>query len=172
MREVLFKGKRKDNGEWIESYTVIHFSNNGFYMPDLHNGAGLKTNEFGNIVGLISLIYEVIPETVGQYTGLTDKNGKKIFEGDIVKILDTHIGEVVVVSGAFGIGTHLCIEWGLLECEIEDITGCQNSPCFCYNDNFVSLWELMWNYNQEENSCFVVEVIGNIHDNPELIKKN
>ena len=41
---------------------------------------------------------------------------------------------------------------------------------FCYNDNFISLWEMMWNYNQEENSCYVVEVIGNIYDNPELLE--
>lgn len=38
------------------------------------------------------------------------------------------------------------------------------------NDNFISFWEIMWNYNQEENNCYVVEVIGNIHDNPELLK--
>lgn len=103
MREVLFKGKRKDNGKWIESYTVIRFSDNGFYMPVLHNGAGLKTNELGNIVGLISLIYEVIPETVGQYTGCCDKSKvTKVFEGDIVwDEIDEQYGVVEFDEGEF-----------------------------------------------------------------------
>ena len=89
MREILFRGKRLDNGEWVE----------GWYQPEVEWGR----HHFG-----VSLAYKtehgwlddvaVDPATVGQYTGLTDKNGRKIFEGDCI---NHPLNDVEYLDGAF-----------------------------------------------------------------------
>ena len=122
MREILFRGKRVDNGEWVEGDSLIHSM---FKKGDVCVGV---------VEGME--IHSVIPETVGQFTGLTDKNGKKIFEGDILKGMGGLYRVYFDTSLA-------CFEWAKV------------------------------NGNWEENfSGFAdeYEIIGNIHDNPELLK--
>ena len=145
IREVIFRGKRTDNGEWIEGYAAM--SGGTFIICD----NGLTYGGF--------IVYEVIPETVGQYTGLTDKNGKKIFEGDILRGFEypfcsningefNYFAEIVWFddSSAFGIYTF-------------------KNP----KSNVRGISEGNTDYLEYFNAD-KWEVIGNIHDNPELMK--
>ena len=139
MRQIKFRGKRVDNGEWVE---------------------GDLTGEHTIHVGLTSQYewwgYEVIPESVGQFTGLLDKNGKEIYEGDVIKFqkfanyndeitnLSRHTAKVVFIDGSFS--------WHILR---YGANGCfHNSRKIEPLNNTCATWGF--------------EVIGNLHDSPSL----
>lgn len=141
MREILFRGKRTDNGEWVEGYFCRK------YFPELpHDRPVIQYQPKYNSKEWIPkyMIAEIDPSTVGQFTGLTDKNGKKIFEGDIVKAQDDVFGSPF----CNGITGKVVYEETAFFIEPKD-------PM-----------EAQWLFNE----CAVYEVIGNINDNPELLK--
>lgn len=148
MKEILYKAKREDNGEWV------------YGLPFSRIGGGL----FHNMINAIRCdksgnICSVIAETVCEYTGLTDKLGNNIFEGDIVKIKDTmsflHIGEVIFHLNGF------YIRYNPLK--IKD---------FDSYSNFCKEKEVNMGMDGRVNVKYEYEIIGNIHDNPELLKEN
>ncbi len=138
MREILFEGKRVDNGEWIE----------GYYM---YNGTHIIVN---TQKGSIGFGIQVAPETVGQYTGLPDKNGKRIFEGNIVKFNDTSFGYSYIGFVCFHKGSY-CIQYKFINQDKLHQIGKTTE------------WQDM---HASGTITYEYEVIGNIHDNPELLE--
>lgn len=138
MREILFRAKRVDNGEWVEGhYTKLKWCNNIIHVaiPDeaeIDSGNTLYES------------YEINPETLCQYTGKSDEDGKKIFDGDIVGFIDLY-------STENGYSESSClgeVVWSEEEC------------CFHVTNRLsAESWEVL-------DEC---KVVGNVFDNKELL---
>ena len=132
MREILFRGKRLDNGEWVYGY-YVHIGpvscQRAYIIPEYTSAIYVK---------------EVDPSTVDQYTGLMDKNDKRIFEGDIVS---TDIARPYLI--------------------VEFRDGCFMFNC---NDGGKDYYDIMLPILEDAQTEYKYgEIIGNIHDNPELL---
>lgn len=161
MREILFKAKRKDNGEWVEGdfqqdrdLRLAYISGFSYYS----SSEGLQREPF---------LYEIDILTLCQYTGLTDKNEKRIWENDILKFKDEVWNSYYTSCGT---------EYGSWEVENYGVVGYCNKTArydFCkykYNENSVEA-DLHENHDVEFTDVVQEsEVIGNIFDNTELLE--
>lgn len=133
-REIIFRGKRLDNNEWAYGYFLISQKSDKTYyiVADVLNSELMAIN----------------PKTLGQFTGLTDKNGKDIYEGDILDIGQTVNGQskfvIMDTIGRYDVryAHDLSLRY---EYDVYDLLDC---------------------FNEEKDA----EIIGNIHENPELLK--
>ena len=94
---------------------------------------------------------------IDSFTGIYDEELNTLEVDDEVSLFGMK-GIVTFECGAYGIGFDERIDWDLIESKISEVTGCDNTPHFCHNDNFISFWELMWNFNCEDNHCTVVNL--------------
>ena len=100
MRTIKFRGKRVDNGKWVYGVPVIGITS-GVFMVWIES----ETKRGHGELSLRDVVKqaEVIPETVSQYTGLKDKNGKEIYEGDLVVYYASGFARIEFVAGGFHI---------------------------------------------------------------------
>ena len=137
-REILFRGKRVDNGEWIEGYFLP-----GNERQSLHPCIFVYLPETQNFE-----CFDIDIDTLGEYTGVKDKNGTRIFEGDIIKITGFHTTAIAAVK--YGSTSEKSTHWGWYFDDNDGHTYFLMSKAFCEDYNAI--------------------IIGNIHDNPELLK--
>lgn len=158
MREILFRGKRRDNDEWVYGYYVcLNGKEHRIYSGFAETDCGDYYPDW----------YEVIPDTVGQFTGITDRNGTKVFEGDILLIHQflfdgteyekELIGKVVYDNEQACYAVDSCIHD-----EIQKYMGYDDTAEFVKEKIPLCLL-----YGLHEESY---TIIGNIFDNPELLE--
>jgi uncharacterized phage protein (TIGR01671 family) len=145
MREIKFRGKRIDNGEWIRGYL--------YYDTENTKTQGLRAfivSTYDHLYGKFD-DYEVDSKTIGQNTGVKNKNGVEVYEGDIISrsvLTDWKSGWKITWDDVL-------LAW-IVENNVEDELLCR----FCYDGNFCY------------ESVGEFEVIGNIYDNPEMGKND
>lgn len=167
----LYRAKRIDNGEWVKGNLIrsndAEVGYEAIIIPTNDSNMYTKGGSRGDL-GFENW-HRVNETTICRCTGLSDKTGEIIFKNDIVDFLG-HRGIVKFECGSFGIAYEKHIDWDEIQANIMPLTGCENTLYACENDNYISLWEIYWNFNDEDDSLSTVEVIGNIFDNPELLE--
>ena len=148
IREILFRGKSVESGEWVYGGLVV---DNGRAHIVRQITQHIKRDDYE------CYAINVEPETIGQFTGLIDKNGKKIFEGDILNFADTSQPHNAVV-----------------EFNTEDVASCGCCYSAFEGSGFVGkvLPGSKYDYSCFSDDFKESEIVGNIFDNPDLAVKN
>ncbi|EAC4276792.1 hypothetical protein ABJF43_001553 [Listeria monocytogenes] len=141
MREIEFRGKRIDNGEWVYGNLIPFEDSATFIFPDERKGASTLT--YAHFI--INNMHAIDEKTIGQYTGLKDKNGKKIFEGDIVRNINGEYSYIGIVNK------------DRYTFYIKGVAPKDNYDFADVSDTVTGKSSLI--------------VIGNIHENPELLEE-
>ncbi|EKZ5170731.1 hypothetical protein DVC04_00700 [Listeria monocytogenes] len=150
MREIEFRGKRIDNGEWVYGNLMQFEDSATFIFADERKGASTLT--YAHFI--INNMHAIDEKTIGQYTGLKDKNGKKIFEGDIV----TAFSNINKYTDSFARDVEPTFCFTSIVCDGACFkTTYKGEPSYVLNQNVSSLVKHM-------------EVIGNIHENLDLLE--
>lgn len=136
MRKILFRGKRLDNGEWV--YGDLIENQGRCFIYHATSETTIKDND-DNKISVVAVAVDL--DTVGQFTGLPDKDGKEIFEGDIVNV---------------SFGDNVVPLWVLFDC-----------GSWCIREKCDETPHYLVSYTSNDNN---VVVIGNIHDNPDLLE--
>ena len=156
MREILFRGKREDNGEWVIGYLVRGKD----YLYETEMTTIFSTDTIFYPYTETSGYNRVIPKTVGQFTGRLDENFNKIFEGDIVKVTYTEKRQYQGISYQ---DEHSCVE----EVIYNEKSACFMLKIMCED---IPLYRPLHNFGSLAN-IKELEVIGNKWDNPELLEE-
>lgn len=153
MREIIFRGKTEIRERWVVG-DLVRWSGDDMCICEAWNSIEKKQ-------------YAVIPETIGQYTGLKDKNGKRIFEGDIIRYADLYDYNCYLES-IDNPEVYDNIDLGNIWTIDEVVYGIKvGYPAFDLNKHDFETNGLS---ELSESGQYFYEVIGNIHDNPELLK--
>ena len=148
MREIKFRGKSVESGEWVYGGFFESGGKSYIVLGDAAVVGGAMFND------LLADFTEIDPKTVGQYTGLKDKNGKEIYEGDILR----NPYDRVIVAWWSTLGACFLLVWD------EDYRDIQGKDPRTSEGNPVGVDGF-----EDVDFC---EIIGNIHDNPELLQEN